>query len=174
MYAILNALGSWHDSTIAEPLYDQLLEWTPLGHWIISNTAFPRKSERLQSRILAPVKQRDRLPTNSLDFARLQLRNEQLVSARQAAEWGMRLIQGLFAQLKMLLPASNHQYQADLLQVVCRLHQLQCQLVGINQTATVYQSVWDENHILCREFHKILFLEIQAQCHISQYYDGWL
>ncbi|OAV98410.1 hypothetical protein PTTG_09758 [Puccinia triticina 1-1 BBBD Race 1] len=89
MYAILNAPGSWHDSTIAEPLYDQLLERTPPGYRIISDTAFPRKSERLQSRILAPAKRGDRLPTDSLEFARLKLLNEQLVSARQAAEWGM-------------------------------------------------------------------------------------
>ncbi|OAV92935.1 hypothetical protein PTTG_02708 [Puccinia triticina 1-1 BBBD Race 1] len=86
-YAILNALGSWQDLTIAEPLYDllnqrwattlryatgqyppPLLEWTPPGYWIIRNTAFLRKSERLQSQILAPVKLGDCLPTNSLDF----------------------------------------------------------------------------------------------------------
>ncbi|OAV98490.1 hypothetical protein PTTG_05913 [Puccinia triticina 1-1 BBBD Race 1] len=110
MYPILNAPGSWHDSTIADLLYNQLLERTPPGYWIISNTAFPRKSKRLQSLILAPVKRGDSLPTNSLDSARLQLLNEQLVSAHQAAKWGMQLIQGLIAQLKILLPASNHQY----------------------------------------------------------------
>ncbi|OAV94053.1 hypothetical protein PTTG_02861 [Puccinia triticina 1-1 BBBD Race 1] len=162
MYAILNAPGSWHNSTIAELLYDQLLERTPPGYWIISNRAFPRNSERLQSQILAPVKRGDCLPTNSLNFAQLQLLNEQLVSAHQAAKWGMQLIPGLFAWLKMPLQADNHQYQANLLQVVCRLHQLQCRLVGINQTATVYQSVWDDNHILCRDFHKMLFSEIQG------------
>ncbi|EFP90056.2 uncharacterized protein PGTG_15904 [Puccinia graminis f. sp. tritici CRL 75-36-700-3] len=32
MYVILNAPGSWHDSTIAEPLYEQLLEQTPVGY----------------------------------------------------------------------------------------------------------------------------------------------
>ncbi|KAA1085829.1 hypothetical protein PGT21_020947 [Puccinia graminis f. sp. tritici] len=174
MYAILNAPGSWHDSTIAEPLYDQLLERTPPGFRIISDTVFPRKSERLQARILAPAKRGDRLPSDSHDFARLQLLNKQLVSARQAAEWGMRSIQGSFARLKMPLPASDHQYWADLLQLVCCLHQLRCRSVGINQTQTVYQSVWDENHILARDFHRILFADIQGRCHISHYYDGWL
>ncbi|EFP88159.2 uncharacterized protein PGTG_12606 [Puccinia graminis f. sp. tritici CRL 75-36-700-3] len=59
MPAILNAPGLWHNSTIAEPLYDQLLHHTPPGYLVISNTAFPRKSARLQSRILAPVKRGD-------------------------------------------------------------------------------------------------------------------
>ncbi|KAA1116630.1 hypothetical protein PGT21_020921 [Puccinia graminis f. sp. tritici] len=174
MYAILNAPGSWHDSTIAEPLYDQLLHHTPPGYRVISDTAFPRKSARLQSRILAPVKRGDQLPTDAHDFAYLQLLNEQLVSARQAAEWGMRLIQGSFARLKLPLPASNHGFRLKLLQVVCQLHQLRCRSVGINQTATVYQAVWDEDRILCRDFHKMMFSDIQGRCRISRYYNGWL
>ncbi|KAA1074568.1 hypothetical protein PGT21_010309 [Puccinia graminis f. sp. tritici] len=174
MYAILNAPGSWHNATIAEPLYEQLLERTPPGYRIISDMAFPRKSERIQARILAPAKRGDRLPRESVEFARLQLLNEQLFSARQAAQWGMRSIQGSFGRLKMPLPATDHQYQADLLQIACRLHQLRCRSVGINQTATVYQSVWDDNNLLCRDFHRMLFADIQGQCHISRYYDGWL
>ncbi|EFP76492.1 uncharacterized protein PGTG_02933 [Puccinia graminis f. sp. tritici CRL 75-36-700-3] len=56
MYAILNAPGSWHDSAIAVPLYERLLNHTPDGYRIISDTAFPGKSQRLQRQILAPVK----------------------------------------------------------------------------------------------------------------------
>ncbi|KAA1082707.1 hypothetical protein PGT21_011272 [Puccinia graminis f. sp. tritici] len=74
----------------------------------------------------------------------------------------------------MPLPATDHQYRADLLQIACRLHQLRCRSVGINQTATVYQSVWDDNNVLCQEFHRMLFADIQGNCHISRYYDGWL
>ncbi|KAI7943600.1 hypothetical protein MJO28_011128 [Puccinia striiformis f. sp. tritici] len=174
MYAILNAPGSWHDAIIAEPLYEQLLHHTPPGYRIISDTAFPCKGERLQSRIIAPAKRGDRLPQDAQSFARLKMLNDELVSARQAAEWGMRSIQGSFGRLKLPLPASDHQYRADLLLVVCRLHQLRCRMVGINQTASVYRSVWDENHTLCRDFHKMLFSDIQQRCHISRYYDGWL
>ena len=59
IYAILNAPGSWHDSAIAGPLYDELLTNTLDGYRILSDTAFPRKSDRLQRRILAPVKRGD-------------------------------------------------------------------------------------------------------------------
>jgi hypothetical protein len=81
MYAILNAPGLWHNAIIAKPLYEQLLDWTPAGYQIISNTAFPWKSERIQACILAPEKRGDWLPHDSVEFARLQLLNEQLVSA---------------------------------------------------------------------------------------------
>ena len=141
IYSILNAPGSWHNSAIAEPLYKQLIENTPAGYRILSDTAFPRKSERLRHRILAPVKRGDRLPESPRSYARLKVLNDQIVSACQAAEWGMRSIQGSFARLKLPLPAGNHQHRYDILECICRLHQLQTGLVEINQTRTVYQSV---------------------------------
>ncbi|KAA1113037.1 hypothetical protein PGT21_019229 [Puccinia graminis f. sp. tritici] len=174
MYVILNAPGSWHDSTIAEPLYEQLLERTPVGYRVISDTAFPRKNESIQRRILAPVKCGDRLPSSPHAYATLRTRNKEIVSARQAAEWGMRSLQGSFARLKLPLPADNHGFRLKLLQVVSRLHQVRCRLVGINQTRTVYASVWDDYQILYRDFHKMLFAEIEGQCRISRYYDNWL
>ncbi|OAV94269.1 hypothetical protein PTTG_07434 [Puccinia triticina 1-1 BBBD Race 1] len=174
MYAILNAPGSWHDSAIAGPLYNKLLDNTPKGFQILSDTAFPRKSEQLQSRILAPAKRGHRLPSSPGSYARLKVLNEQIVKARQAAEWGMHSLQGSFARLKLPLPASDHQFHADVLQVLCRLHQLRCCMVKINQTQTVYNSVWDELHVVSREFHKMLFKDIEKECHISRYYGDWL
>ncbi|KNE88809.1 hypothetical protein PSTG_17752 [Puccinia striiformis f. sp. tritici PST-78] len=126
----------------------------PPGYRIISDTAFPRKSESLQSRVLAPVKRGDRLPETPRTFSRMKFLNEQLVSARQAAEWGMRALQGSFARLKLPMPAADHEQRLCILQTVCQLHQLRCRMVHINQTATVYNLVWDENHILCCRFHR--------------------
>ncbi|KNE90844.1 hypothetical protein PSTG_15712 [Puccinia striiformis f. sp. tritici PST-78] len=174
IHSVLNAPGSWHDSAIAEPLYNKLLYNTPEGYRVISDTAFPRKTDRLRSRILAPVKRGDRLPQTPRSFARLKLLNNQLVSARQAAKWGMHSLQGSFARIKLPLPANDHPYRFRLLKVICRLHQLRCQMVGINQTRSVYRSVWDENQLLCQDFHSMLFSDIQKKCHISQYYHGWL
>jgi hypothetical protein len=174
MYAILNAPGSWHDAAIAEPLYHVLIDNTPPGYRILSDTAFPRKSEMIENRILAPAKKGDRLPSTPRSFSRLKLLNEQVVSARQAAEWGMNSLQGSFARLKLPLPASNHQFRFDLLQCVVRLHQIRTRLVGINQTRTVYKGVWDECAMLCRQFHRMLFSDIEKQCHINRYYNGWL
>ncbi|KNZ48694.1 uncharacterized protein VP01_547g3 [Puccinia sorghi] len=27
---------------------------------------------------------------------------------------------------------------------------------------------------VCRDFHRMLFSDIEKQCHISRYYNGWL
>ncbi|OAV91951.1 hypothetical protein PTTG_02580 [Puccinia triticina 1-1 BBBD Race 1] len=157
MYAIPNAPGLWHDSAITGPLYDKLLHNTPTGFCILSDTAFPRKSKRLQSRILAPAKRGDCLPLTPQLYAQLKLLNKQVVSACQAAEWGMHSLEGSFAQLKLPLLASDHWFRANVLQVVCRLHQLCCRMVKLNQIQTVYDLVWDKLHVVSREFHKMLF-----------------
>ncbi|POW02944.1 hypothetical protein PSHT_11895 [Puccinia striiformis] len=104
IHSVLNAPGSWHDSAIAEPLYNKLLYNTPEGYRVISDTAFPRKTDRLRSRILAPVKRGDRLPQTPRSFARLKLLNNQLVSARQAAS-------GACIHYKVLLRASSFRFR---------------------------------------------------------------
>jgi hypothetical protein len=159
---------------VAENLYMTLLNDTPPGFRCLADTAFPRCTNRLDYRILAPKKKGDRLPTDPTEFARLKVLNEQVVSARQAAEWGMRSLQGSFSRLKLPLLASDHKSRADIIHLAVRLHQLRCRSVGINQTARVYQGVEDEFHLLGRSFHKMLFPDIQKRCRISRYYNGWL
>jgi hypothetical protein len=111
--------------------------------------------------------------------------NTSIIFASQSVEWpsglrpaswrvGMHSLQGLFACLKLPLPANDHQFRFDVLQLVCWLHQIRCRLVGINQTQLVYCAVWDEQQILSRQFHLMLFSDIEKQCHISRYYNSWL
>jgi hypothetical protein len=100
-------------------LYNQLVYNTPQGYRILSDTAFPRKAKHMDQQILAPVKRGDRLPETPCSYSRLKVLNDQVVSARQAAEWGMHSIQGLFARLKLPLPADDHQYRFNVLQAVC-------------------------------------------------------
>ena len=161
IHAILNAPGSWHDSNIAERLYSKLINQTPPGYRVISDTAFPRCTNRLNYRILAPMKKGDLLPKCPVTFAWLKLLNEQLVSARQAAEWGMRAVHGSFSRLKLPLPATDHSFRAEVLELCVRLHQVQCRSVHINQTQAVYQLVEEEHVLLGRSFHQMLFPDIQ-------------
>ena len=107
-----------HDLNIADQLYSKLLNHTPNGYRIISDTAFPRCTNRLNYRILTPMKKGDRLPDSPRAYARLKILNEQLVSAWQAAEWGMRLLQGFFGRLKLPLPATNAHYRAEFIKLV--------------------------------------------------------
>jgi hypothetical protein len=108
IHAILNAPGLWHDSNVAERLYEKLQHDTPPGYRVISDTAFSRVTNRLGYCIVAPAKRGDKLPKDSVKFARLKVFNEQLVFACQAAEWGMQSIQGSFSRLKLPMPASDH------------------------------------------------------------------
>ena len=119
------------------------------------------------------MKRGDRVPDDPREFAQLKKRNKQLVSARQAAEWGMRAIQGSFSRLKLPMPALDHEFRAEVIKLAVRLHQLRCQSVGINQTARVYQEVEDDFSLLSQSFHNMLFPEIQKQCRISRYYNNW-
>jgi hypothetical protein len=121
---------------------------------------------------MAPMKRGNCLPACPVEFAWLKVLNKQLVSARQAAEWGMRAIQGSFSRLKLPLPATNHEFQAEVIELCVRLHQVRCQSVHINQTQIVYQSVEDDYCILAQSFHDMLFPDIQKRCRISRYYHG--
>ena len=126
IHAILNAPGSWHNSNIADCLYAKLLNNTPEGYRIISDTVFPRCTNQLEYRILAPKKKGNRLPTSPHAYACLKKLNKQLVSARQAAEWGMRALQGSFGRLKLPLPAADHQFRAQVIELAVQLHQIRC------------------------------------------------
>jgi hypothetical protein len=126
IHAILNAPGSWHDPNIAERLYSQLMTNTPPGYRVISDTAFPRCTDQLDYCIMAPMKRGNCLPACPVEFARLKVLNKQLVSARQAAEWGLRAIQGSFSRLKLPLPATNHEFRAEVIELCVQLHQVRC------------------------------------------------
>jgi hypothetical protein len=123
---------------------------------------------------MAPMKRVDWVPDDPREFAQLKKRIEQLVSACQAAEWGMRAIQGSFSRLELpIIPALDHKFCAEVIELAVKLHQLQCQSVGINQTARVYQKVEDDFLPLSQSFHNMMFPEIQKQCQISCYYNNW-
>jgi hypothetical protein len=96
IYASLNAPVSWHDAAIARQLYDNLDRLTPAGLFAIADTAFPRNELRMQNRICVPLKKKDKRAKQLQaagrfeEFNALVAFNSALVSARQAAEWGMR------------------------------------------------------------------------------------
>ena len=59
--ANLNAPGSWHDSHVAQPIYEKLGTKTPAGFYLVADTAFPRGTNQIQGRIQAPLKEGQRL-----------------------------------------------------------------------------------------------------------------
>jgi hypothetical protein len=175
----VNAPGSWHDATIAQDLYDKLHDETPPGYYAIADTAFPRNQQRMQGRIRVPLRPSDALPRlleaqgRVRELQEVQEFNNQLVSARQAAEWGMRAFQGSFARLKLPLPAEDHAYRLMVLEICSRLHQIRTTRVGINQIRNVYERIWsdtDENALVYDRFCTMMFRDITRNDRIARYY----
>jgi hypothetical protein len=170
MYCMVNAPGSWHDAVVAQGLYVRLLKHTPEPYYIVSDTAFP-SNNALAKKIKKPLKQDFvQWPEDPRERAKLFRFNQQLVSSRQAAEWGMRSLQGSFGRLRIPLPSDDLHFRQLLLLVVCRLHQLRTRVVGVNQIKTVYERAWRESG-LYDKFEEMVFKDIQRSDRIGKFYD---
>ncbi|RPA81008.1 hypothetical protein BJ508DRAFT_209660 [Ascobolus immersus RN42] len=170
IYATVNAPGSWHDSKVARSLYRKIIDKTPDNFFLIADTAFPASSPVLRGRIRCPPKRNAVAPFQTAEEAfRLVRFFEKLVSARQAAEWGMHALQGPFSRLKMPMPSHDSAFRKLILDICSRLHNLRTRCVGINQIKTVYEEVWKQNGVYM-EFADMLFKDIHANDRIRRYY----
>ncbi|KIJ92624.1 hypothetical protein K443DRAFT_13455 [Laccaria amethystina LaAM-08-1] len=87
--ANFNAPGSWHDSRVAQPIYDKLQNETPDGFYLVADTAFPRGAVEIEGRIMAPIKSGQRLRSTDDEIEERFAYDRELLSFRQTAEWGM-------------------------------------------------------------------------------------
>jgi len=133
-----NMPGSWHDSRVARPLYQLLIDpvRTPAPYALVADTAFPRKSQALQGKIITPRKVGDAYAAN-LSIAAQDAYNSDVTKARQGVEWGMHSLQSQFARLHMQLPY-DPPYTRRLLRLIFHLFNLRCRCVQLNQIRTVY------------------------------------
>lgn len=166
----LNAPGSWHDAKIAQPIYKKLRELTPDGFYLVADTAFPRQSRSIQERIKAPLKDGAKLPRDPTERQSLLAFNRQLLSCRQAAEWGMRTLQGSFGRLRIPLNIANSKARAELLEVCIRLQNVRTTLVGINQIRNTYEPIWREDDDLWDSFGNALIAEISNKDRVSRFH----
>lgn len=166
----MNAPGSWHDSRIATGIYDKLKELTPDGYYLVADSAFPRGSRAIHGRIQAALKENARLPTNPVDREAKLRFNRELVSCRQAAEWGMRCIQGSFGRLRLPLEVHDGDARRDLLEVCVRLHNVRTRLVGINQIKNTFMPIWRETDDLWETFGEALLTDIHAYDRVSRFH----
>jgi len=84
-----NAPGSWHDSRVAQSIYEKLLKETPDGFYLVANTAFPQGSVEIKGHIMAPIKTGERLHGTNEEIEERFAYDRELLSYRQTAEWGM-------------------------------------------------------------------------------------
>lgn len=134
-YAKINHPGSCADSTIAAGLERLINQKLPRPFAVLADSAFPR-SERIKTSYkrgaLDNIIDEDELET-------IVREHTAVVGVRQAAEWGMRGLQGSFARLTLRLTTDSEK-RGRIIAVCVRLHNLKARKIGINQIRTVYGS----------------------------------
>ncbi|KAE8261163.1 hypothetical protein A4X09_0g7703 [Tilletia walkeri] len=132
-------LADTYCSQIASGLYTLLSDpaRTPPPFALLADSAFPYGKE-LTGRILSRPK--DNVAAKEKDGA-VHLLWEAIIRQRQAAEWGMRALQGAFGRLDLRLPTHKAK-RALLLSVVFSLHNFRARNVGLNQIKEVYFPQW--------------------------------
>ena len=169
----LNAPGSWHDSRVALTIYKKLRTRTPNGFYLVADTAFPRGDAALRRGgfIRAPMKAGEILHMTQEELQAAVKFDNQLLSCRQAAEWGMRTIQGSFGRLRMPLPIGDTRARANLIEICVRLSNVRARLVGISQIKAVFMPIWkEEDGKLWDSFETMLFGQIRQKDRVSRFH----
>ena len=92
-----NCPGSWHDSRVAEGIYEMLEHHTLDGYCIVANSAFPTGHDRVSGKIIVLLKTHEDLPLVSTQQAYAIKLSRSILSYHQTAKWGMRELQGSFS-----------------------------------------------------------------------------
>jgi DDE superfamily endonuclease len=134
---VVNAPGSIHDSALAEMggLYDQLNEvYICTGGKCCVDSAFSSSTNPFMIKSSENVLRADN--------AEEVLLAEQATSLRQAAEWGMRAIQGSFPILKDRIQYETNEERKVFLQLLPLLYNYRTNMVGLNQIRNTYVPLW--------------------------------
>jgi len=93
-----NCPGSWHNSRVAEGIYNKLEYETPGGYHIVADAAFPTGHGRIAGKIFVPLKAGENLLQNFTQRKHALQLSRAILSYRQTVEWGMRELQALGAE----------------------------------------------------------------------------
>ena len=157
IYAVFNCPGSWHDSIVAEPL-KQLIVDMDVPYKICVDQGFPR-SGVLQDKFVGPLSKKARRQLSPiLRKAILEIHNK-YVSLRQSSEWGMRGLQGTFSRLKARLSSDKFK-RSLLIYSILLLSNFRIEFAGLNQIATVFNA------------HYLQYINIFGYDRIARYYDN--
>ena len=149
MYACLN-------SQVAKRLIAKCID--RLGEYAFCvDQGFPR-SGKLYGIFVGPISRRTREVLSDVMRDYILDRSAAYTSLRQAAEWGMRALQGTFSRLKSRL-TSDKDKREQLLLAVALIHNFRTHYAGLNQIATVFDPEYEQyTHIdnydrIARYFH---------------------
>jgi DDE superfamily endonuclease len=139
--ACLNVPGSIHDSTIAHMYgtYGRLQEkFNQTGGVCVVDSAFA------SSNVPYLIKS-----SQKIAYARTahdMVVQREATALRQAAEWGMRAIQGAFPKLKEALKYEEKGERGIILKLVPLLYNFRLEVVGLNQIQNTYVPEWSKDN----------------------------
>jgi DDE superfamily endonuclease len=142
---VVNAPGSMHDSALAElgGVYEKLSDvYDRTGGKCCVDSAFSSANNAFMVKSSENVLRADN--------PQQVLLSEQATSLLQAAEWGMRAIQGSFPRLKDRIHYENNGERKVFLQLLPLLYNYRTNLVGLNAIQNTYVPLWgiDSRHII--------------------------
>ncbi|KAM5540746.1 hypothetical protein V8D89_005579 [Ganoderma adspersum] len=142
------------------------------GFYLIADTAFPRGTNAIASRIQAPLKGGQRLPSNSLDHAALLVHDCELLSYHQTVEWGMRQLRSSYGRLRLSIDVNDPDGCGDLLETCIRSMNLRVERVGISEIRTVYMRCWQEaeDDNIWNDFENVLFGDLCRRNRVSHFH----
>lgn len=138
--AVIHVPGSVHDSTIAiwGGTYNKLKEvYDRTGGICCVDSAFASGN--------VPYLIKSAQDTSYAKTAREMVQMKEATSLRQAAEWGMRALQGSMPRLKDNLAYENNGERKRILKLVPLLYNIQLARVGLNQIANTYVPAWSKD-----------------------------
>jgi len=168
-----NMPRSWHDSCVAQPIYEKLLKETPDGFYLVADTAFPRGTEEIEGRIMAPIKTGQRMRGTDEEIEERFAYDRELLSYRQTAEWGMRSIQGSFGRLRLPLQINDKNARGDLIEICFRLHNLRTRRIGYNEIEKVYMPEWKktlDDEEIWNHFEEMVFGDQRQKDRVSRFH----
>jgi hypothetical protein len=139
--AAINYPGAWHDSAVASELL-VYLKSNLRGRKLAVDQGFPRSGEAFEL-LVGPYSEKSAEKLSPLLREHLLMMATVYISLRQAAEWGMRSLQGSFPRLKARLPADEKKRKLIILSIVL-IHNFRTALVGLNQIATVFDPEYQQ------------------------------
>jgi DDE superfamily endonuclease len=142
IFAVLDAPGSIHDSVLADwgKIYDKLQAvFARLKLRCIMDSAF---CSRTYPFILKSAQDHG---ITSARTPRELRRLRDATSMRQAAEWGMRALQGSFPRLKDRFRYEENGERREVLECIVLLFNFRCKFVGLNQLRNVFVPEWSRD-----------------------------
>jgi len=141
MYAAINYPGSWHDSTVSADLIELVIATIGL-YCLCVDQGFPR-SGSLYEKFVGPISKKAKKELEPMLRDLIMAKSTLFTSLRQAAEWGMRALQGTFSRLKARL-GSNKKKRGKIIYSIILLHNFRTYHVGLNQIATVFNPHYEQ------------------------------